>query len=151
MRKTPRVLAILSILMVVMFKFQNCAPAPGLDGASIGSDGTVRLVDGWTGIADKISFMSPTYLIQGDAARIEVQGVCPGVQNSELIGWQLVRSDDELVMASGSSACDLGGFQVELAQLTFDDCNSRYEIRASSTSTSSSATTVLRPFCDSTF
>ncbi len=150
MRKTPRILAILSILMVVMFKFQNCAPAPGMD-ASAGNNGSVRLVDGWTGVADKISFMSPTYLVQGDTPRIEVQGVCPGVQNNELIGWELIRSDDESVVTSGSSACDLGGFQVDLAQITFEDCNSRYEIRASSPSTSASATTVLRPFCDSTF
>lgn len=149
MRKTPRILAILSILMVVMFKFQNCAPVPGANSMA-STDSKVGLIDGWNGV-EKIAFMSPTYLVQGDSARIEVQGVCPGVQDSNLIGWELIRTDDDSVMASGSTQCDLGGFAVELAQVSFADCNSRYEIRAHDPSSTNKATTVLRPFCDSSF
>lgn len=145
-----RLVSIICLLSVVVFKFQNCAQTPGSE-FSQSSDGEVRLVDGWVD-ANKLSFMSPTYLVQENVSNIEVRGNCPltnmnGEEN--IVDWQVVRLSDGAVVNSGQSLCESGSFQLALNDIQFGACDTRYEVRAQSAATSlQEAETVIRAFCD---
>jgi hypothetical protein len=146
--KLARVVPLICLLTLVVFKFQNCA-APA--GSAIASDGEVRLIDGWVDTS-KLSFMSPTYLVQENVQDIQVQGVCPLVEmatEENVVDWQVVRLSDGVVISNGTSSCSSGGFQLHVSDIDFGACDKRYEIRAQSATTSlQEATTTLRAFCD---
>ncbi len=147
--KWARVVPLIALLTLVVFKFQNCAAPPGSNLA--GGDSEVRLIDGWVDTS-KLSFMSPTYLVQENVDDVQVQGVCPVVDmaaNENVVDWQVVRLSDGAVVSNGTSDCHSGGFQLEVSNINFGACDTRYEIRAQSATTSlQEATTTIRAFCD---
>ena len=147
--KWARVVPLIFLLNLFLFKFQNCGGPQGVQ--SLASDSEVRLIDGWDD-SSKLAFMSPTYLVQEAAKDVEVHGFCPveEVQGQDsLVDWQLVRLSDGAVVLNGQSDCQAGGFQLQVTNVDFESCQTRYEIRAQSVSTSiQTAVTTLKAFCD---
>lgn len=136
-------LSIFALLTVVLFKFQNCAPAP--IGAQVESDSEVRLIDQW--YEGKLEFLSPAYVVQAPVENVVVQGLCVGAESGELLSWRLVDQAQRRVLEEGQSECIRGGFQLQISQLIFQDCASRFELVASRSKDNRNAVTVLRPFC----
>jgi hypothetical protein len=147
-RHLVRIASILSLLTLVLFKFQNCAPTnPGEDFAQ-SPDGEVRIVDRWQ-TANKIEFMSPSYLVEETVEAVNVQGLCVGLPKGSRLAWQLADTVAG-VIESGVAECQMGNFQLQVKSLHFSDCNSRLELKAQAENSSEApAITVFRPFCDS--
>lgn len=149
---SKRVFTIGALVLVVMFKFQNCAPPSGLQnqaGEDGLPDGEVRIVDRWA--PQKIEFMSPSQLIESEERSVQVHGLCVGSDKGEQIAYQVIEiSNDPRIVYQGVVNCVMGGFELTLQSLTFTSCSSRYQVRATRLGDEQNyAETVLQPNCSS--
>ncbi len=168
-----RILPISSLLLVVLFKFENCAQSPemftttGVPGGSIsdgsgsggsgsgssgsgGGSGVVGIVDNFNNAP--ITFVANPQLVSppGDGP-MAVQGLCVGGRDQQVIDYQVIdmRDTPKLVNA-GQVECRLGGFELPVAKLNLKKCEDRYEVRAARVGEPSHfATTFLQLDCHS--
>lgn len=149
-----RVVPIAALLLVVLFKFQNCAPVTPMNsvvGGDIGDStgGEVRIVDRW--VAEKISFLSPTQIIEGD--EVGIQGLCVGSEKGQQIAYQIIEIGEApdvspQVVNEGVVECVMGGFELQVQALNFASCLKRYQVRAARVEDNKNyAETVLQPNC----
>lgn len=171
-----RVLPISSLLLVVLFKFENCAPtgaefssvagpggivnnlSPGSTGSNSGGAGPTGPGPGIVGIVENynsspLSFVAnPQLVAQPDQdGPMAVQGLCVGGPTQQTIEYQVIdmRDTPKVVMA-GQVPCELGGFALPVAHLDLHKCSDRFEVRAARTSDPSQfATTTLQLDCQS--
>ena len=83
-RKAIGVASTSFFLMILLTKYQNCAPAPtqGNQGES-SIDGEVRIVDRWSN--EKLAFAEKQVVAHDAAQSVEVHGLCvKGVQGEKL-------------------------------------------------------------------
>lgn len=148
---SKRTITIGALLLVVIFKFQNCAPPTAMqsDLSSGAPDDEVRIVDRWA--PQKVEFMSPTQLVEGQERIVQIQGLCVGSEKGEQIAYQVIEiSNEPRVISEGVVNCVMGGFEVELQALVFTSCSSRYQVRAARMGDDQNyAETVLQPDCSS--
>lgn len=103
----------LFLLPVLLFHFQNCAPA-GQTSAS-GSSGA-RLIEDLN--KSQIQFISSDAEIQDDAAAADISGLCNRDHNGAELHWKVSAGASATErMASGTVSCDHGQFAVTLDQL----------------------------------
>jgi hypothetical protein len=148
-RKWTQTLSILALLSIVLVKFQNCAATkPGEDYAT-NNDGEVRIIDQWSS-ANKIEFLSPSFLVENTVQSIVVPGLCVGAPKGQRLAWQLLDQAGSIIVESGTTECVMGNFQLSLSNLAFANCGSRLELKAQKENSSEPpAVTILRPFCES--
>ncbi|MCB0350340.1 MAG: hypothetical protein KDD38_04095 [Bdellovibrionales bacterium] len=141
-----RVIPISALLLVVLFKFQNCAPAPDMVQDFDGT-GEVRIIDRWA--EQKVSFLTPNLIVASDAPKVDVQGLCVGSLKGQLINYQVIELNESAeIIGGGQVECVMGGFELPLAQIHFSSCSSRLQVRATRDGdTSGFAETVLVPDC----
>jgi hypothetical protein len=146
---SKRVITLGALLLVVMFKFQNCAPAPMQNQAAEGpiEDGQVRIVDRWA--VQKVSFVSKTQYVEGDAQPVQVQGLCLGSEKGTQIAYQVIALNEApQVILDGVVDCVMGSFELVLKTLRFQSCMTRYQVRASRIGEDEYyAETMLQPNC----
>lgn len=146
-----RIIPITALLLVLLFKFQNCAPVTQMTSADQdGYDGApdeVRIVDRW--VAEKISFLSSTQIIENENAQIDIQGLCVGSQKGQQIVYQVIEiSDDPKIINSGVVECIMGGFVLQVQILNLMSCMHHYQVRAARIDDEKNyAETILRPTC----
>jgi hypothetical protein len=129
---SSRVLPISALLLLVIFKFQNCAPAPEmLNASSVGGDSEsqVRIVDRWS--EQKVAFLSPAHAVAPEEQSLSLQGLCVGSEKGQLIEFQVILIEDSPhVVANGTVECVMGGFELPISDLKLKSCNERLQVRA---------------------
>lgn len=148
-RLFSRVIPIAALGLLVLFKFQNCAPAAKFAGApGAASPGTVKIVDG-TYQQSPVEFLAPSQTVS--TASTVVKGVCLGVADGTLVNWAAIPAQNpNQVINSGQVQCESGAFTVTLNDLAFSSCADQVEIRAATINDSTdTAVTFLAPDCPS--
>jgi hypothetical protein len=148
-----RILPISALLLVVLFKFQNCSPIdPAAASVSAGPDvgGEVRVVDRWA--AQKISFLQDSQTIdpaEQELGVVNVHGLCVGTQNGEFIKYQVFAVDSAIkLLAEGKAACLGGNFEVSIKNISFENCESTLRVQAERELDAQNNSSVeLRPNC----
>ncbi len=145
------VISISGLVLVVLFKFQNCGPAPQMSAtdpvANIGpNEGEVRIVDRWS--EEKVIFLAPTQKVATQQP-VNVQGLCVGSEKGQKIQYQVLEINDiPKIVYVGEVECVMGGFEVPVGAVNFHSCNDKLQIRAARTGDSSEAAeTILQPDC----
>ncbi len=148
-----RVLPISSLLLVILFKFENCAQSPQMltNGVSPAS-GVVGIVDNFQ--TSPLQFVANPQLVaqspsSGSMAAVKVQGLCVGGAEHQSIDYQVfdMRSTPQLI-STGQVPCEYGGFELPVNNLAFSNCEDRYEVRAArSNDPSQFSTTMLQLDC----
>lgn len=128
-RKVKHVISISFLLGIVLFKFQNCAPAPDAGEASSGK-GENRIIEDW--YDEKVVFADSTLVIANNQQLLAASGLCPSSSGSNL-HWHLVESDRDLVLEDGVVTCQHGAFQIQSA-LPDLDCGASYVLVAEESS-----------------
>lgn len=148
-----RILPISALLMVVILKFQNCAPMPQ-NMAISGPDSEVRISDRWQAL--DVAFVNEQESVPVSQTIHEIRGLCVGSTQNETIHWELVESSAEATLvAEGSVRCSYGNFVVTLQDNDLHDCSKTYIMRAIRSSDLSNAiddkiaTTQVQLSCDS--
>ncbi len=134
-------------MLIVLFKFQNCAPVSPSQDLVSGSDGEVRIVDRWH--ESQVSFMSPKMVVPETPSQQGVLGLCVGSVEGQMIEYQVIEiSGSARLVSSGLVECVRGGFELPLAEVQFSSCDSRLQVRAVRQGDSQSyAETLLLPEC----
>jgi hypothetical protein len=127
---TSRILPISALLLVVMFKFQNCAPSNNTS-TQTSANGTVGIVDNFS--QTPLEFVANPQLIESTATYpLQVQGLCVGGDDSQVINYQVYNMNGTpSQVSSGQASCVMGGFELSIAtKLAFNSCSDRYEVHA---------------------
>jgi hypothetical protein len=144
-----RVLPISSLILIVLFKFQNCAPVNPSDAKFVGTgDSEVRIVDRWG--ESQVSFLTASITVPNDQPPPQgVQGLCVGSAKGQMIEYQVIEIKEiPEVVSAGVVECVRGGFELPLAQVHFSSCSSRLQVRATRQGDSETyAETFLQPDC----
>jgi hypothetical protein len=107
----------LFLLPLMLFHFQNCAPAtPSQAGMSDGGDSHVGLVDNLN--KSQIQFVTDDAQIQDEAVQADISGLCARDRDGAGLKWKVWdQNSSQQVIAQGLSHCDHGRFSVNLEQL----------------------------------
>lgn len=144
-----RILPISALLLLTLFKFQNCAPAPELASDFVDSDmdGQVRIVDRWS--EQKLSFLTSNVIVPVENSDLDLQGLCVGSETGQMISYQIIDlKENPEIIGVGKVECVMGGFELPLAQIHFSDCEARLQVRAAREDENSDfAETILVPDC----
>jgi len=148
---SSRVIPISALLLLVIFKFQNCAPAPEMLNASAENDldSEVRIVDRWS--EQKVAFLSPAQIVDPEQQSLNVQGLCVGSEKGQAIAFQVILIDHSPhVVANGTVECVMGGFELPISDLKLKSCSERLQVRAARLGEDQSyAETILQLDCKS--
>ncbi|HVK62314.1 MAG TPA: hypothetical protein VM432_12215 [Bdellovibrionales bacterium] len=128
--KIRRLGVLLGIGVVLLLKFQNCAPAPGASASAGGSAESfpVSTIDE-THLTTAVSFPQEKLKLKTDTEAAEIEGVCDIAQHGSILGWRLYDSSGEEI-GRGYSACESGRFMVELAPTQEFVCDQPYTVSA---------------------
>lgn len=143
-----RVLPISSLLLLVLFKFQNCAPSPqAVASVDPDMDGEVRIIDRWS--EQKVAFLSSTVSLPLDQNAVDLHGLCVGSVEGQLIEYQVIAVRDvPQITASGLVECVGGGFELMLRNLQASSCDESFRVRAARLGDEANyAEALLRPLC----
>lgn len=142
-------ISISSLILIVLFKFQNCGPAPQMSSQEPFSpnSGEVRIVDRWN--EAKVSFLTPTQKIAVQHSAVNVQGLCVGSEKGQKIQYQVLELNELPKMVYvGEVECVMGGFEVPIGSINFHSCEDKFQVRAArSGETGEAAETILQPDC----
>lgn len=151
--KTIRVVSISSIMLVVLFKFQNCGPVTSVAGVgSVGiNDSEVRVVDRWG--QQKLSFVSSDMILEPAQSKVNLQGLCLGEKTDQKIIYDIISTAGSSVQSKligGLVDCVMGGFEISLEAIQFSSCDNRLKIRAARVGAEEEfAEAIVRPNCES--
>lgn len=114
---------------LMLFQYQNCAPAGGIGAMSRSDDSsmvtTIDNVNGTTGVAFTQEKMQ---LATTDEPTI-IEGACDLKQNGAVLGWK-VHNLRGAELERGYSVCEDGKFQVEMAPASQLECDQPYDVTA---------------------
>lgn len=106
-------------LPVLLFHFQNCAPAGKITPAA--NAGSVRIVDDFN--KAQIQFVTPESEIQDDALAVGISGMCNRDHNGSQLNWSVrAGADVGVAIAKGKASCGSGQFTVALEELDQYPC-----------------------------
>lgn len=121
-----------AIGFLMLFQYQNCAPAAGIHSRSLASasseDGIVTTIDDVNATTGLAFSQSKVQVPPSDSPTV-IEGACSQHQGGAVLGWN-VRDSDGNMTQSGYSVCDKGQFQVTMAPANQLDCDQSYEVRA---------------------
>lgn len=112
-------------LLALMIQFQNCSPAGGAGSATEVVDGEVRVIDDWS--SKPLSFPESIVQLHDESTDFVAQGLCPRKSEGR-INWVLYDASKSVL--SGSTICEMGGFQIDIANLDALKCGSEYDLQA---------------------
>jgi hypothetical protein len=126
------ILGFTALLLIV--KFQNCAPAPG-GGSSASSSskpsdgaGVVTTIDDIN--ADlSVSFNLQAIKAHSDAESVSITGKCAVDQDGSVLGWRLLDDINE-ELGHGYATCEQGTFKIEVAPMQDLTCGRAYQVVA---------------------
>lgn len=123
-RRHASILGISALTFVVLFNFQNCAPAPsGVADAGAGSD--ARLIEDHAKL--ELQFAQPDVQLRDEAAQADVSGLCSRARNGARLHWKLWQSSGA-VLAEGDANCAAGGFHVLMGSVEPMVCGVPYQL-----------------------
>lgn len=110
----------LGIIPLLLFHFQNCAPAGKIEVTSVDA-GHVQLIDNFD--KSQIQFVSPESEIQDEAPSVDISGMCTREHNGAKLRWSVSAGEaGGRPVVSGETSCSSGQFAVELEQLEQYPC-----------------------------
>jgi hypothetical protein len=126
----------LSILMVsglvLIFKYQNCAPAPVGEeqiAANVEEPGRVGVINEVKSGA-VVSFAQKSVEIHTATEAVVLEGVCPAGQDDAVLGWAIHESSSGAEFARGFAKCEGQRFAIELAPTQEMVCGLEYVVSA---------------------
>lgn len=142
-----RVLPIAALGLVVLFKFDNCAPAAKFATSSGSNSGTVKIIGSWS--SSPVEFLTASQIVTTNSTT--VKGVCVGISDGSTVDWAVTSAQNpNQVLNSGQVQCQNGAFEVAVGNVAFQSCSDQYEVRAASPNdTNDTAVTLLEPDCPS--
>lgn len=116
--------------LLMLFHYQNCAPANGVQGLHISSsdDGLVTTIDD-VNMATGVAFLQSKVQVSASDHPTVIEGECSSLQEGAVLGWK-VRDDEGRMRETGYSQCEQGHFQVEMAPANELECDKSYEVSA---------------------
>lgn len=116
-RKWYRIALIAFSGAILLFQFQNCAPAGSHMSADVSDE--IRVIEDW--VEAKVTFVEPALELATDVTRIELEGLCAR-KGTNLLMWQLNDERGEVVL-DGQAQCLGGGFALEMDELNSLGCD----------------------------
>lgn len=115
--------------MVVLLKYNNCAPPPEVASGEITEeDSEVRIVDRWN---DHQVAFTHTKVVAHDALdSLQVHGLCAFSVEGENLQWRLEDQEGWSEIQSGQTDCDRGGFVLTATKLGDLECGVDHRIQA---------------------
>jgi hypothetical protein len=128
--KWRRIAVLMAVAILLVMKFQNCAPAPKVMRAASGKAESfpVSTIDN-TNLTTAVSFPQDKLQLKPETEAAQIEGVCDLAQHGAILGWRLYDSKGEEV-SRGYTACEAGRFLVELAPTQEFICDEHYKITA---------------------
>lgn len=123
-QRNVSILSIAGLTFVILFHFQNCAPAKPMSVSEKSSPGA-RLVDEYN--KAEIQFVANEVQLREDVSSGEVTGLCSRAHNGATLRWALWATSGEIV-ARGESRCGAGGFAIRLQNLQPLICGVGYKL-----------------------
>jgi hypothetical protein len=106
-------IAVLSFLL--LFEFQNCAPATSPGASATSGDSTnVRIVDDLNKV--ELQFALSSVQVRDDAAVADVGGLCNRQRDGAALKWTVWVSAGQALL-SGEASCDNGQFDLHMTGL----------------------------------
>lgn len=119
LRRNVLTLASLLIVALVLFHFQNCAPAGKIQGSE--SSGGVRIVDDFN--KAQLQFVSSDVEVLETAAQVDIMGLCTRDHNGARLRWAIWTTDvNAFPLLTGESFCHAGQFSFAVPDLEKMDC-----------------------------
>lgn len=132
-KRRYKAIPIFALLLMILFKFQNCAPVSQM---AVGSTLPNQNANPQQGIIDnfnvqKVSFLNNNWIVLQDSQGLNLQGLCIGSSKGQLIEYQVIELGDiPKAVLENSVECNGGGFEILLSQVHFSSCKSSWQIRA---------------------
>lgn len=124
-----RTYCLLATLGLALFQYQNCAP---LNTQAVLDDqtnsGRVGIIDNFDKTT-QIKFVESEVVVPGDLDDVQIDGLCSSQQDGAVLVWRVVNENNEIV-TSGNSTCDLSGFRVYLSQVNQLPCGKSHSLKA---------------------
>lgn len=112
-QRNVSIFSITGLVTLLLFNFQNCAPAAISAQGDPGSSG-VRLIEDFN--KAEIQFVAPDVQLYDEATAADVSGLCNRSHDGARLKWTIWGSAGD-VMLQGSSVCQKGAFTVHLPGL----------------------------------
>lgn len=109
----------------LLFHFQNCGSPSTQEQLNSLDGGEVRIIDDWR--SKPLQFTEDLVQLRDGVELLGAQGLCLR-KESRPLHWKLIDRDSQNVR-EGVVACELGGFQIELANLTELQCGQEYQLQ----------------------
>lgn len=124
-RRYVSIFSILILSSVVLFQFQNCAPATSPSSSSSGGSNQVHLIEDFN--KAQIQFASNEIQLHDDVAQADVTGLCNRDHNGAPLRWT-VWGGANGPMLSGDSICQNGQFLAHLTGLNQVVCGVSHQL-----------------------
>jgi hypothetical protein len=117
--------------LIMLFQYQNCAPASGarsMNAYSSNDNGVVTTIDD-VNAATGVAFLQSKVQVASSDQPTVIEGECAAIQEGAVLGWK-VHDDMGHMRETGYSQCEQGHFQVEMAPSNELECDKSYEVSA---------------------
>jgi hypothetical protein len=115
----------IAITSLLLFNFQNCAPAGSSMGVGTGTTGDARIVDDFN--KAEIQFVSDDVQVHDEAVKTDIDGLCNRSHNNAKLKWAIYDGENQLrPIAVGESQCGRGQFAVILTDLPDIECGIKH-------------------------
>lgn len=145
-RKWSALAGIYSTSLVVLFQFQNCAPAPSAAApapAAKSPTSEVRVVDDWN--VNKVGLSSQVFKANYVANYVQVDGLCDRhMDATQPLTWEVRDPGQPDVVLAGTMDCQLGGFRVYITDVNSLSCDRTYALEVRTVDGESAQAVVVR-------
>ncbi len=117
--------------LMMLFQYQNCAPAQGVRATraySVSDGGLVSTIDD-VNVSTGVAFLQDKVQVQSSAEPTVIEGECSSLQEGAVLGWK-VRDEQGHTRQTGYANCEQGHFAVEMAPANELECDQSYEVSA---------------------
>ncbi len=118
-------LCLAALGFVMVFQFQNCAPAPG--GAASDDSSPVHAINPVNG-SSALRFAYEKVQVTDASESTVLEGECDRIAEGTVVDWDV--QEGQTGVTAGSVACDRGRFQVEIAPDRELECGKTYDVSA---------------------
>lgn len=126
---------------IMLFQYQNCAPATGV--RSMASDSSIVNTIDDVNLTTGVQFASPKLELAMNNEPTLIEGACDSKQNGAVLGWKVHDANGE-EKQRGYSVCEQGRFEVEMAPSSELECDQPYGVTARLNTGTSAQTEVHR-------
>ena len=128
-RKLKHLTVISFLSVITITQYQNCAPAPGMNGNVASADGSVHVINPVT-TGGALQFAEESVKVNAEEDSAVMVGFCREDQVGATIRWEL-RHPDQGIVAEGYADCrESGVFDLEVAPMLSLDCGTPYHLVA---------------------